>query len=974
MKKILVYLFIVLSFKAYAGEQVKSVGFSFVQNYSKEKYKAGTQIWSMSQDSLGIMYFANNAGLLVYDGKYWRTYPVPNYSVVRSVKSVNNRIYVGAATEFGYFSPNQNGELTYTSLIDEIPVKYRNFGEVWGIMEYDNGIVFTSFDAIFEYKDNKIEVLSFKHNLHFSFQVDNDIYGREIGKGLFRLQGKTVVPVPGGEYFANITVSGILPYSKGTIIVVTREKGIYLLDSNGVRIFTTPLQGFFKENQIFCSTRINDNDFAFGTTQNGIIIMDRKGNLIQHLNRSRGLQNNTVLSVFTDHSGNLWLGLDNGIDYIIINSPFSRFADKNIVGAGYSIALKGHDLYFGTNQGLFHTTWPRKPSLAGDQSWLHLVDNSQGQVWSVRNLNNLIIVGHDKGTFVADGNKMHEISNHEGGWNISFIPDHPDYAISGTYSGLVLFKFTGKSRHNIEFVRVLPGFNESSKQIQFDNRGYLWIGHAYRGVFRLKLSDKLDSIIEVRHYTKDSGLPTTYQLNVLKINDRVVVSSNAGIFQYDYDKNTFRKDTELTSLFGNKNVYTLIGDENGNKWFFSNNSMGILKPNFDGTFNSETLPFLPLKNHFIESYESVYTIDHADILITTEDGIVHFDPTFKKNYNQNFGVLLREVDILPDSVIYAGNAFNQAIIKDLQPVDFKFNALRFKFSALFYESPEQMEYSYKLQGFDPGWSDWSKSSEKEYTNLSEGNYSFVVRARNVYGVISEAAPYSFIILPPWYRSTLAYVIYSIVFFCVIVLIVIIVIRRFEREREEMKKKQHKMIREKEQHFAAEALKAEQEIIKLRNEKLEAENQRNKLELDNKTSELASIAMQMTYKNELLTQVKQKLSKVTQTMIHRESKYQVEGLIKTLEKDIVGKDDWEKFEYHFDQVHQDFIKKLRKDYPELTPKDLKLCAYLRMNLASKEIAPLLNISIRGVEISRYRLRKKMYLSRDVNLTEFLMNIA
>ena len=132
-------------------------------------------------------------------------------------------------------------------------------------------------------------------------------------------------------------------------------------------------------------------------------------------------------------------------------------------------------------------------------------------------------------------------------------------------------------------------------------------------------------------------------------------------------------------------------------------------------------------------------------------------------------------------------------------------------------------------------------------------------------------------------------------------------------------------------------------------------------------------MQITYKNELLTQIRQKLSKVSSKMIHLESKHQVDSLIKTLEKDIMGQDEWDKFEVHFDQVHEDFMKKLRNNYPELTPKDLRLCAYLRMNLSSKEIAPLLNISIRGVEISRYRLRKKLYLSRDANLTDFMMHL-
>jgi len=93
---------------------------------------------------------------------------------------------------------------------------------------------------------------------------------------------------------------------------------------------------------------------------------------------------------------------------------------------------------------------------------------------------------------------------------------------------------------------------------------------------------------------------------------------------------------------------------------------------------------------------------------------------------------------------------------------------------------------------------------------------------------------------------------------------------------------------------------------------------------------------------------------------------------TLKVDERLEDDWEKFSYHFDQVHSNFIKRLKQGYPNLTPKDQKLCAYLRMNLTSKEIAPLLNISVRGVEISRYRLRKKLSLNKEENLSEFMMS--
>ncbi|MFC2137490.1 helix-turn-helix transcriptional regulator, partial [Bacteroidota bacterium] len=162
-------------------------------------------------------------------------------------------------------------------------------------------------------------------------------------------------------------------------------------------------------------------------------------------------------------------------------------------------------------------------------------------------------------------------------------------------------------------------------------------------------------------------------------------------------------------------------------------------------------------------------------------------------------------------------------------------------------------------------------------------------------------------------------------------------------------------------------------FKLQNEKLEIDLQMQKVEIENKSKELASIAMQITYKNEILDQIKNRLNKVSQKMIHEESKKQVLSLIKTIEKDMLHEEDWDKFEYHFDQVHEDFVKKLRNSYPELTPKDLKLCAYLRMNLSTKEIAPLLNISVRGVEVHRYRLRKKMDLDRNSNLTDYLLSI-
>lgn len=970
MKKILICLLIL---PALLQARVKPTGFSFITNYPKEIYRGSTQNWSVAQDSRGILYFGNNQGLLSFDGTRWRVYPMPNNSIVRSVYiDEQDIIYTGAFNEFGFFVPDGKGELIYHSLMEKIPVEYRDFSDVWNIMAYKGGILFHSFSHIFYVKDQEVTVLGNDRNLHFSFEVSGDYYVMDYSAGILKMVDFDLELIPHSEIFRDITVSRILPWDDQTLLVVTREEGLFLLDNTGVRSFRTEVSDHLNEHQVFSALRYNDDYYIFGTVQDGLVIMDRRGRLIQHLNRSRGLQNNTVLSMNTDANENLWLGLDNGIDFIMLNSPFSYLAHESEIGAAYVVAEKQEKLYIGTNQGLYKAGWPMPQQFANGDEYTQVIPGSQGQVWMLSNLNDVLLVGHDKGVFVMEDGVLRTLSTYPGGWNFVEIPGNEDYILGGTYAGIIAYrKVEREEKTDYKLHAMLEGFTESSKQMVFDSHGYLWVGHGYRGIYRLEIGKGLDSITDIRHYTRFSGLPSNHLLNIVKLGQEVLVCSQEGIFSYDRRNDLFSKDEELSALFSNHTVHNLYEDINGNIWFFADDMVGLLKSNFDGTYSKTSVPFMPLRGKLIPSYENVYLIDRKNILFPTEEGVLHFDPTFPKDYADPFPAHIRSVNLRGDSLLYGGYRSGSNLV--VPEVRHKSNALQFTFSAIFFEFPAHNQYSYKLEGFDEEWSEWSQGSEKEYTNLHEGEYRFMVKARNVYGMESQAEPFDFIILPPWYRSRIAWISYSFLFVLVVILIVMYVLRRMERERQEMKEKQQAAMVEQERQHAEESLRAEQEIIKLRNEKLEIENLRNRSELENKSKELASVAMQMTYKNELLTRVRQKLRKVSGKMLHRESKQQVEGLIKTLEKDIMNQEDWEKFEVHFDQVHEDFLKKLRTTFPQLTPKDLRLCAYLRMNLSSKEIAPLLNISIRGVEISRYRLRKKLYLDRDINLTDFMMNL-
>lgn len=953
---------------------IKDKGYSFVSNYLKEDYKAATQNWDIVQDNKGLLYFANSGGLLQFDGSFWRLYPLPNNSIVRAVCiDKENRIWVGGFNQIGYFKTNEKGELAYHSAVNLLEPQYRDFGDIWEIYPDNNRLIIQTFTAILEFKGGILRPLIWDSDIHYSFFYKGNLYVKVNNVGLNILKENQLELIPDGKIFSDYTVTAILPGNNNKTFIVTANNGVFQMKDSKISPFNTPVNDFLKKYQVFDAIYYKEYYFL-GTVQNGLLILDKDFNPIQHINQERGLQNNTVLALMIDKAENLWLGLDNGIDYVKISSPLSYIVNKNEVGAGYQTVRYRNNLYFGTNQGLYYMPWNNSDVLK-TTSQLKPVEGMQGQVWMLQVYDNILFCGHDKGTFIIDqNNKSRQISDVAGAYNLFPIPN-TNFFVQGTYSGLVILeRKQTPSGVKFEFRNKIENFNNSGKNLIIDKSNNIWVGHGYKGIYRLTISPDFRSVYKQKHYGKDQGLPETFGLSLLPFDDQMIISSEKGYYYYNKEKDFFFPHEILNSTFSHETVHQLIPDPNNkNTWFFTDKRMGVLKPNFDGTYNIEYIPFVELSGKFLAGYESVNFLSNASIIVASEDGFVHFDPTYKKNYNSAFTAMIRQVYTAGDSMLFGGNSFMDKNYSKNLTLEYNSNSVLLKFSTPQFETPENLFFSYILMGFDKSWSDWSTNTEKEYTNLPAGDYVFKVKAKNIYGFESSEDKLILTVLPPWYQSTGAYIIYIILGILIITAIVLYVIKRFEKERTTLEEKQKNELSIREQEYERESLKAEQEIIKLRNEKLTIENQKKQSEIENKTKELASIAMQITYKNEMLTKVRQKLAKVSQKMIHRESKQQVEGLIKTLEKDMVRDDEWEKFEISFDQVHEDFLKKLRTSYSQLSPKDLRLCAYLRMNLSSKEIAPLLNISIRGVEISRYRLRRKLNIDRETNLTEFMMNL-
>lgn len=950
-------------------------GLPFIRNYKKSEYNAATQNWSIVQDKNGILYFGNNDGVLQFDGLNWKTFSVPNSSIVRSLAiDKDGKIWVGAYNEIGFLQANQIGEMEYVSITNLVAGKHKDFGEVWKIYPTEHGIYFQSFAAILYYDFNKVKLIGSFSDYQFSFYINNRFFIQDKNKGLMELRGNSLFLIEGGEIFTNpIEIWAMLPLDNNRILIATQQNGLFVYDGYKIEKHYTKIEKFLIKNQVFSSLKLANGNFLFGTIQNGIIITNQKGKLLQHINKKKGLQNNTVLSSYIDSNGQLWLGLDNGIDYLEINSPFSYINDGcGIEGTGYTAKVYNGYLYLGTNQGLYCKKWNNDYTITNNLESFKLIENTKGQVWSLYDIKNTLFCGHNKGTFIIDKNQAKLISDEPGSW--MFVETkQPDIIISGTYNSLISFK---KNIDNSwSFGKKHMNFHESCRVLATDSLNNIWISHEYKGVIKVHFSDDFDTISSYKLYNSKNGFHSDKGIYVYKFNNDLIFCADKGIYKFDYLTDKFYLTSDYDRFFGKQNKIRIPKiNDNGDIWFYKNNKPVYLKKKSDGTYVNYANAFLQYGENFIEGFENIEFLDTNSVLLGTDAGFIHYAPYRKDNKKNIFKVIISSVKLTKptDSIISFGDISTSLEKEKKTVIPYKFNALKFNFVLPFYESIEQTKYKFELDGFDEKWSQWKRINEKEYTNLSPGNYTFKVLAKTVYNQKSTETYYHFQILPPWYRTIWAYFAYLLLSIISIAIATRFLINRIQLEKRKLKKKQQQELKEKEEAYTKEALIAEQQITQLENEKLQVEVEKKKLDMDLKNKELSSVAIQITHKDEMLMKLKKKLDAVAQN-INPEARIELNQLIRTIDSDIKLDKDWDNFTKHFEEVHYDFFKTLKTKYPLLTPKDLKMCAYLRINLSTKEIAPLLNISVRGVEISRYRLRKKLGIDKDTNLIDFMLNI-
>ncbi len=914
------------------------------------------------------MYFGNNDGVLEFDGTNWTIFPVPNNSVIRSALAIGDTIYIGAFEELGYLAPNQEGRLSYHSLNHLIPRDYLGFDEIWGIYKYQGSIIFQSFNYIFVFSENEIEVFepegtfSFMHFVNDRFYiVDNDI-------GLLLFQNDSLQLISNHPVFFRNEIRCILPLENENLLIGTSNEGLFIFNGKTLTPWNSEINEYLKLNNLFSGIELSDGNFAFGSIRNGLFISNRQGIVLQHLNRYKGLQNNTILSLFEDARNNLWLGLDNGIDYIEISSPLTSLNYNYNIESAYSSIVHNDILYIGTNQGLYAAEFSKVRGSGSPEEKFRLIKGTEGQVWNLQLIDNTLFCGHNSGCFQIEGFTARQISDIRGFWSFLKPPQLDNIILAGTYTGLV--RLTNIDGQWV-FLDEVTGFKESSRNMFLDRKNNLWISHGYRGLFQLKLSESFDEVTHAQLFTARAGLPLDLPYNIQIINNDMVVTTQTGLYQFDHENQIFIKPEDLNRIFEAKGFIDKIHqDDNGNLWYFTNQYIGVMRLLEDGAYRDITAPFSRINENLLPAFENIYVHDARNVFIGSQKGLTHYDPTIIKDYSLVEEVFINEAAFYgtnePFWFFLRAEKSNEAT-KKLESIPYSNNSVTFRFTIPVFEDSDKILFSYRLKGFDDNWSAWDGINFKEYTNLREGNYTFEVKAINAFGTESRIKSVSFSITPPFLRSRAAFILYTLIILLIIAGNFYFVRRRLLRIRQREKFRHEKRMAQREQIFKEKTALSEKEIIQLRNESLLSEMQ-------HKNKELANTTLHLIHKNRTLTALKNDLNKLLKNSPSEKPDPQVvNNLIKKINKDLRNEKNWEVFNNYFDEVHQDFIKRVKEKHANLTPKELRLCAYLRMNISTKEIAPLMNISIRGVEISRYRLRTKMNLDRNTNLTEYIMSL-
>lgn len=900
MKKIIAILLSIFAFLYITKAQElqnHSFGMPFMQQYLPQDYLLAGKVWQITGTPNGMIYMAADRGLLAFDGIDWQLF-AGSSGITRSIVAINDSlIYTGSDLDFGLWKRDVYLKWNYQSLFNIDKDAISNQESFWhAFKKSNNEVVFISNKNIFIY-NSIITKIESNNQFHLAFEIKDTIYVIDETK-IYKLSNTKLIPII--EIPLDLRKKNLVgAYDDSTgLVLITKNNGLFTIKNNQFVKINSELNDALISGQTFCLSKLNNNLVCFGTVKNGLYIANKNGEILQQINRNKGLLNNTILSIFKSQSNTLWLGLDFGIAALDLNNPIKFVNDLNgTFGSGFTAVVHNNTFYLGTNQGLYTVPWSGLNNKHKQINW-QFVPNTDGQVWNIKKINNNIFVCHDKGIFQLNQNQIEPIFTKDGFWTIQ---KYQNYLLAGTYNGIKVFE---NNNNKWLLTAQIPDIFGACNQILIDSSNHIWLNLQNYGIVKCILNSKWEILKKNIYLLSDFAGDF---VNLIYENQKLQVITKTHTYMYNYIKNKFekvdnRQNTLLAKLSLSEPLHEL------------GNGYGFL-PNFNG------------------------------FCITP-----HPQPALNAGRIKNMQVVFKN--------IVAHGTREHENFADKAKIPFSLNSLKIDFIL---PNNQYATYQYRMNK-DNNWFDLGFKTQLELHHLNPGKHKLWIRARIGDETFSKTNSIQFTILKPWYGNNFAIFLYLI-----ILLAISLIIKKLHQWR--LKKQRFAIL--KEQKAVQALLAAEHQLVleKMQQTLLEQANQQLQEKLKHKTIELANKAKDVEERNKLIQTIKEKFSEAQTDNTF--NKMQLLSIKRLLDQNLDTSD--KTFEIQMDELHQEFFKKLRERFPSLSGTDLRLCAYLKIGLNSKEIAELMNIQPSSAFISRSRLRKKLNLLPDEDLNTFLNQI-
>jgi signal transduction histidine kinase len=795
---------------------------------------AHSQNWSIIQGKNSIMYFGNSSGILEFDGVRWRNFELSNKSIGRSLdRDSAGCIYVGGIGDFGYLKPDKNGKIVFLSLTDSLPESERDFKDVWFTHCSGKDVYFITNNKIFILHDGEIKILKRDYYFAPAFNLGNRLFINSWDKGLQQILDDTLVDIPNGDFLVGKAIGFAKLISENKVVVGTMIGDIFIYEFNNDKPLSeiskiTELEigssNIMDEETIYCGDVSEKGEIAIGTLKSGVFIVNQNGNILRRIDN--GLRNNLIWDVFFDKDNNLWMATNNGISKADVESPIVFWN----VEAGIKNPVEN---IISFNDTLFFAGFGGVRYLHDDH--VDYVSNLKTECYSlfnfkIPNINSNLLLASTVDFGIVEINALKS--------KTVLDVDAWDFCQSSTDSSLLYlasdngFYIAKYKKSKWKLIGFIEGINESIRGVQQDENGNIWLCTFLNGVIKIIPSNDVLKPKEIIRYGKNDGLPSLAEIDVSIFNNDIVFLTASGVFRFNEKTALFEADSVFGIEYcdGSLSITEIVEDKSQHVWIAGTKE----RRDFINVFvNDDSGKYVKIESNALNilppmSISKLLVDSHNNVWVGGTEGLYKFNGDINRS-SKAYKTLIRSVvygnDTINFGYIPSGNnlKIKPPFLEDLE-INYNNNSVIFHFAAPNYSREETTLYQTWLEGFKGNWSVWSTDTKKEFINLSEGDYSFHVRSKNIFNVVGDEAIYEFSVKPPFYRTFWAFMSYFLILTSLVIFVVylngkrlIIANRRLERIVEERTNKIS--VQKEELQMQSENLQVLNEELRQRNDEI-----------------------------------------------------------------------------------------------------------------------------------------------------------